>query len=70
MHGFDVSAQNDYCWKAGNLTWQGHEFLDTITNQTVWNRVMSKLQDKGGSASFEVVKALAIEISKQYFLEG
>lgn len=66
----DVSTTTLFSWKPQRLTWQGHEFLDAVRNETVWNRVRKVIQDKGGNASFEVVKELAIQISKSYFLGG
>lgn len=46
-----------------NVTWAGHEFLDTARNETVWTRTKELVKEKGGSASFEVVKALATQVS-------
>lgn len=49
------------------LTWAGHEFLDTTRNETVWNRTKELVKEKSGSASFEVFKALATEVSLGLF---
>lgn len=46
------------------LTWEGHEFLDTIKSDTVWNMARATIQEKTGSMTFEVVKALAVQISR------
>jgi hypothetical protein len=56
-------------WRAQSLTWGGHEFLDTVRNETVWKRLLQRVQERGGTVSFEVMKELAIQISKAYFLE-
>lgn len=47
-----------------HLTWEGQEFLDTIRPQAVYEQVQSKVRGLG-SASFEVVKALAVEVAKR-----
>lgn len=46
------------------LTWEGQEFLDTIRPQAVYEQVQGKVRGLG-SASFEVVKALAVEVAKR-----
>lgn len=47
-----------------NITWQGHEFLDAVRDKSVWERVSATAQAKGGSLSFEVLKALAVQMIK------
>ena len=46
------------------LTWQGHEFLDAIKNDTVYRRVQKKVTSVGGHAPFEIVKDLAFVYMK------
>ena len=46
------------------LTWQGHEFLDSIRSDQVWNQIQAKTVDKGGALSFEVIKELAVGFIK------
>lgn len=41
------------------LTWQGHEFLDKIRNDSVWNKVKSVVQSKSLNLSFEVINGAA-----------
>jgi hypothetical protein len=43
------------------LTWEGHQFLDEIRNDTIWQRVKGQAMAKTGGLSFDVVRALAIE---------
>lgn len=40
------------------LTWEGHELLDTIRSKSVWTKVKSMAKDKGLELSFDAVKAL------------
>ncbi len=46
------------------LTWEGHEFLDSIRNDTVWKKVKSTVKSKGLDLSFEIVKQAANIIIK------
>lgn len=41
------------------LTVWGHDFLDSIRSPSVWEKVKQQLVPIGGSASLEVVKAIA-----------
>jgi len=50
-----------------NLTWQGHEFLDSVKNDAVWKKVLDYVQDKGGSAPFNSIALLAVSFAKEYF---
>lgn len=49
-----------YCF-ARDLTWEGHEFLDKIRNDTVWNKVKTTLKNKGVEFSFDSSKKVASE---------
>lgn len=49
------------CW-AMSLTWRGHEFLDQIRQETVWNRVVALAREKGLSLSFDVIVAFAKQV--------
>jgi repressor of nif and glnA expression len=54
----DLSTLGTFEWAAINLTWEGHEFLDASRNETIWKKSKSIIQDKMGSASFDVLKSL------------
>lgn len=41
------------------LTWYGHEFLDAVRDEGVWNHTKKALSPIG-SASFDVVKSVAV----------
>jgi hypothetical protein len=45
------------CFVKG-ITWQGHEFLDSVRDDGVWSQTRDKLKPVG-SASLEVVKSIA-----------
>jgi hypothetical protein len=49
-------------WYADSLTWDGHDFLDAIKNDTIWDKVKSGIKSKGlelGQVSFGVLKEYA-----------
>lgn len=47
---------------ATRLTWDGHEFLDQIRNDTVWRKVKSVLAEKSLDGSFDILKELGTQI--------
>ena len=55
----DNSSIGDIDYSAKSLTWQGHEFLDKIRNDSVWNKVKSTVQSKSLDLSFDVIKQVA-----------
>ena len=46
-----------------NLTWNGHEFLDTVRGKTVWEATKEKALKLGGM-SIKTLGVLALEITK------
>lgn len=42
-----------------NLTWAGHEFLDSIRNDTMWKKIKATATSKGIDLSFDVIKQAA-----------
>ncbi len=47
------------------LTWDGHEFLDSVRESNIWAKVRERLKEVGGTASIDIVKALAIGFAKE-----
>lgn len=47
-----------------NMTWDGHQFLDTIRNEKVWTSTKEYVK-KFGSFSIPVIQQLATSISKK-----
>lgn len=41
------------------LTWTGHEFIDSIKRDTVWNKVKETAKVKGMELSFDVIRVAA-----------
>ncbi|TYK64171.1 DUF2513 domain-containing protein [Colwellia echini] len=46
------------------LTWDGHEFLDSIKSKSTWDKTKSLISEKGGAMSFDVIKGVAVHIGK------
>jgi hypothetical protein len=57
-----------YDWKAQRLTFQGHEFLDTIREPEVWRRT-KEAAGKVGGAGLELLLAVGKAYAKQVLLE-
>lgn len=49
-------------WAPQTLTWKGHDHLDAVRSDTVWERTKTRLAAVGGDAPLEVVKALAVKV--------
>lgn len=43
----------------GSLTWEGHDFLDKIREDTVWNRIKETIKSKGLPMILDVIKNVA-----------
>ncbi|MFJ9462138.1 DUF2513 domain-containing protein [Viridibacillus arvi] len=55
-------ASDEPFWINAGLTWEGHDYLDAIRNDTVWNNVKEKTKEKGfqlAELSFGVLKEYA-----------
>lgn len=47
------------------LTWDGHEFLDNIRKDEVWNTIKSEFKDASVSTIFNIGKELAESYAKK-----
>ena len=45
------------------ITWEGHQFLDSIRSDTVWEKSKEKIKATVGSASLQIISALATSIT-------
>ena len=48
-----------------SITWQGYDFLAAAKSDAIWKKAGLKLAQIGGSASFEVLKALLVNLAKE-----
>lgn len=44
------------------LTWEGHEWIETVRSQSVWNETKATLIDGRGALTYELTKAVAARI--------
>ncbi|WP_158268286.1 DUF2513 domain-containing protein [Paenisporosarcina sp. OV554] len=57
-------------WIYASLTWEGHEFLDSIKNDTIWDKTKEGIKKKGfelGSVPLAVIKEYATMQIKNVF---
>lgn len=52
-----------YYFGVGRLTWEGHEFLDKIKSDTVWNKTKDTITKKGIPFVLDAVKEIATAIT-------
>lgn len=51
---------------AQSLTWEGHEFLETIKNEPVWKKLLEKLKSTGKTVPMELVSKFGADILVQW----
>lgn len=49
-----------------DLTWEGHEFLDKVRDETVWRKITSMVSSRGGSVAFSVINQLATHFALEF----
>ncbi len=60
-HGFldDYSADygdgNLIDFAVGSLTWEGHEYLDTVRDKSFWGKIKKTMKDKGIPMTIEFI---------------
>ncbi len=47
------------------MTNQGHDYLDAIRDEGIWNNTKQLVTDTGGNATLEIMKSLAIGFLKK-----
>jgi hypothetical protein len=60
----EYSGDADIYFDLDRLTWSGHDFLDAIRNDSIWNKTKQMITDKGGAMTFELIKSFAISLAK------
>lgn len=51
-----------YIFNVGSLTWEGHDFLDKIREDTVWHKTKEVITKKGLPMVLKVVESIASTI--------
>lgn len=52
-------------WWPERMTWAGHEFLDAARNEALWSEARRRVEKRLGSAPFEVVRELLLELARE-----
>lgn len=65
IEAIDYSSLNELSLVARSLTWQGHELLDKIRNDTVWNSLKTTIKSKSLDLSLDTIKQVAQTIISQ-----
>jgi hypothetical protein len=63
----DQSTFGQYEWWPIVLTWQGHEFLDAVRNETVWSKTRELVTTNSGTVPFDVLKVIAVKVLSSMF---
>lgn len=63
------NAIDESLWFITGLTWAGHEFIEAARNDTIWNKVKSKLNPAGGFV-MEIAKPLLVQYMKELVING
>lgn len=56
-------------WFAKSLTWNGHEYLDAIRSETIWNKTKNFINEKGlelTAVPLGVIKEIAVTKGKEF----
>jgi hypothetical protein len=59
----EVSARASAEYKPIRLTWQGHEFLESVRDEARWNKLKDIMGRVGGFV-YEIARPVAIELLK------
>lgn len=64
----ELSSHDSYDWRATRLTFQGHEYLETIRDSEVW-RTTKEVANKTGVYSLQVLMEAGKMVVKQKLME-
>lgn len=65
IHAVDITSLNDKSPQAipSKLTWEGYEFLEAAREPTRWQAALTKAKEKGAALTFDILKAILVELS-------
>ena len=64
----DLSSTSGYDWRPQRLTYEGHEFLDTVRDAEIW-RLTKETAKKAGVASIKVLFEIGKSYARQKLIE-
>lgn len=59
IDAIDLSSMSGPNWKPKRITWHGHEFLDLIRSQTIWEKAKTIVKEKTGGLAIEALETCA-----------
>ncbi len=68
LHADNLTSSSGYDWRAKQLTYEGHEFLETVRDPEIW-RDTKEAAKKIGSSSVEVLFEIGKNFVKQKLAE-
>ena len=68
IEALDAGAMDGAAILAPELTWAGHDLLDTLRSKPVWDRIKTTAKDKGIELTFDAVKSLG-QLALDYVLK-
>ncbi len=54
---YSMAGLEDF--QVGSITWSGHDFLDTIRDDGIWDKTKSAIKKKGLPMLVEIIKTIA-----------
>lgn len=64
LKAIGMKGDNYALYYPDRLTWEGHEFLDSIRNETVWAKVKHRLGEQLSSVPIPVIAQLGVDVLK------
>ena len=68
LHAHELTSSSGYDWKARQLTYEGHEFLDTVRDSEIW-KTTKETATKVGASSVQVLFEIGKNLVKQKLIE-
>lgn len=59
IEAIDLSDMSASEWKPKRITWRGHEFLDSIRSNTLWEKTKKAVLEKTGGLALAALEAYA-----------
>ncbi|WP_409525144.1 DUF2513 domain-containing protein [Nitrincola sp. MINF-07-Sa-05] len=60
-----VSIKGPRAFVINRIEWAGHDYLGAVRDPGIWAKTQQHLKSVGGSATLEIVKAVAVKIISQ-----
>ncbi|HEX9061474.1 MAG TPA: DUF2513 domain-containing protein [Clostridia bacterium] len=65
IEAVNLSHLTAVCWKPQRLTWEGHEYLNIIRDDMIWNRTKKEIVDNGLPMDTEIIKQISSSLVRE-----